>query len=101
MNSPPVIVEPSPHTPPRWFEIALRGGASADPVGVEGLHRHAAMLARRGAGKRDRAQLDETLDTLGAALDVAVSRDSMSLSGLVLSRHLDAVVELAADVLAA
>lgn len=97
---PVVIVEPSPDTPLVWFDVAIRGGASADPIGIEGLHRHAALLARRGAGTRDRARLDETLDSLGAALDITVSRDSVTLSGLALSRHLDAVIGLAADVLA-
>jgi zinc protease len=95
-----VIVEPSTDTPLVWFEIAIRGGAAADPIGVEGLHRHTALLARRGAGSRDRAQLDETLDTLGAMIDVSVSRDAVSVSGLALSRHLDAVIDLAADMLA-
>src|SRR5688500_4391762 len=97
---PVVIVEPSQDTPLVWFEVAIRGGASADPLGVEGLHRHAALLARRGAGRRDRAELDETLDGLGAALDVGVSRDAVTLSGLALSRNLDAVIDLAADILA-
>ena len=96
-----VVVEPSPDTPLVWFEIAIRGGASADPLGIEGLHRHAALLARRGAGTRARAALDETLDGLGAALEVGVSRDSLAVSGLALARHLDAVIDLAADVLAA
>jgi zinc protease len=100
MSRPVVIVEPSPDTPLVWFDIAIRGGASTDPVGVEGLHRHAALLARRGAGERDRAALDDTLDGLGAALDVAVSRDAVSISGLSLSRNLDSIVELAADILA-
>src|SRR5262247_825054 len=101
MPSPAVIIEPSPDTPLVWFEIAIRGGAALDPPGIEGLHRHAALLARRGAGGRDRAALDDTLDGLGAALDISVSRDAVSLSGLALSRHLDAVIDLAADVLAA
>jgi zinc protease len=100
MTEPRVIIEPSPDTPLVWFEIAIRGGASTDPRGIEGLHRHAALLARRGAGRRDRAEFDETLDALGAALDVGVSRDAVSISGLALSRHLDGVAELAADVLA-
>ncbi|HUJ58953.1 MAG TPA: pitrilysin family protein [Kofleriaceae bacterium] len=98
---PLIVVEPSTDTPLVWFDVAIRGGASADPLGVEGLHRHAALLARRGAGTRDRAQLDETLDSLGAAIDIALSRDAVTLSGLALARHLDAVVELAADILAA
>ena len=100
-NDPLVIVEPSTDTPLVWFDVAIRGGAAADPLGAEGLHRHAALLARRGAGSRDRAQLDETLDGLGASIDVALSRDSVTLSGLALSRHLPAALELAADVLAA
>src|SRR5690349_9375009 len=99
-GEPIVIVEPSPDTPLVWFEIAIRGGAALDPAGIEGLHRHAALLARRGAGGRDRAALDDTLDGLGAALDISVSRDAVSLSGLALARHLDAVIGLAADVLA-
>jgi zinc protease len=98
--NPVIIVEPSPDTPLVWFDIAIRGGASADPRGIEGLHRHAGLLARRGAGRRDRAELDETLDAFGAALDVAVSRDAVTLSGLALSRHLDAVIEVAAEILA-
>lgn len=96
-----IIVEPSHDTPLVWFEIAIRGGASADPLGQEGLHRHAALLARRGAGSRIRAELDETLDSLGAAIEPSVSRDAVTLSGITLSRHLDAVIGLAADVLAA
>jgi zinc protease len=98
---PVVIIEPSPDTPLVWFEVAIRGGAAADPLGVEGLHRHAALLARRGAGALDRAALDDQLDGLGAALDIGVSRDAVSLSGLALARHLDRVIDLAADVLAA
>lgn len=95
-----VIHEASHDTPLVWFEVAIRGGSGADPKGVEGLARHTALLARRGAGRRDRAELDEVLDGLGAALDVGVSRDAISVSGLALSRHLDAIVDLAADVLA-
>src|SRR5919112_3904 len=100
MAGPTVIVEASPDTPLVWFDITARGGAAADPIGVEGLHRHAALLARRGAGSRDRAALDETLDSLGASIDVGVSRDAVTISGLCLSRHLDAVLDLAADIIA-
>jgi zinc protease len=100
LTRPISIVEPSPDTPLVWFDIAIRGGAALDPRDVEGLHRHAALLARRGAAARDRAELDETLDSLGAALDIAVTRDAVTISGLALARQLDAVVDLAADVLA-
>ena len=101
MSKPVVIIEPSHDTPLVWFDIAIRGGAALDPTGIEGLHRHSALLARRGAGARDRATLDETLDSLGAVLDTGASRDSLSLSGLALSRQLDAVADLATDILSA
>jgi zinc protease len=100
-TSPVIIVEPSPDTPLVWFDITIRGGAAADPRGIEGLHRHTALLARRGAGARDRTQLDETLDALGAAIDVSLSRDAVTLSGLALARHLDAAIELCAEILGA
>jgi zinc protease len=94
-------VEPSGDAPLVWIDIALGGGASLDPIGVEGLHRHAALLARRGAGARDRTAFDDVLDGKGAALEMSVGRDSVVLSGLALTRHVDTLVELAADVLAA
>lgn len=96
-----LFVEPSGDAPLVWFEVCALGGAARDPAGVEGLARHAAMLARRGAGDRDREALDEALDGLGAVLDVSVGRDTVTLSGVSLTRNLDQVIGLAADVLAA
>lgn len=92
-------VEPASDTPLVWFEVAMSGGAAADPLGVEGSHRHGALLARRGAGIRDRAALDEAFDQLGANVDVSVGRDAVTLSGVCLSKSLDAVVELVSEIL--
>jgi zinc protease len=96
-----LFVEPSADAPLVWIEVAIRGGAAADPFGLEGLHRHAGLLARRGAGGLDRAAFDDTLDRLGAAIDVGVTRDSTTLSAVTLTRNLDEVVGLCADILAA
>lgn len=96
-----LVVVPSGDAPLVWFEVTARGGSADDPPGCEGLARHGALLARRGAGARDRGALDEELDGLGAALDVSAGRDAVTLSGLCLARNLDRVVDLAADVLAA
>jgi zinc protease len=94
-----VFVEPSTDTPLVWFDISIVGGAAEDPKGIEGLHRHAGLLARRGAGQRDRVELDQTLDGLGAAVEIGVSRDSVTISGMALSRNLDRVFALACDIL--
>jgi zinc protease len=64
------------------------------------MARHAIELSRRGAGQRSRVELDEELDRLGASLEAGCTRDALYLSGLCLDRHLDRLVELAADVLA-
>jgi zinc protease len=97
----PLFVETSRATPLVHFSFITRRGAVTDPVGKEGLSYHQAELARRGAGARNRAELDEALDQLGASLDMHVGRDSISLSGLCLSRNLDRVIGIATDILGA
>jgi zinc protease len=94
-------VEPGAATPLVWFTAALRGGAALDPDGLEGLTRHAAELARRGAGGLGRAALDAAIDELGANLEVELDRDAVRLSGMALGRNLDRLLELAAAVLGA
>lgn len=95
-----MVVESADEVPLAWFQVAIRGGSAGDPAGREGFTYHMATLARRGAGARDRAALDEALDLLGASLTMAVDRDAIKLSGLCLARNLDQVVAMAADVLA-
>jgi len=97
----PVLVERAHDAPLVWAQVAVRGGAAADPAGREGLTRHMAELARRGAGSRDRATIDRALDQLGASMSVSAGRDWFAVNVLCLSRHLDAALAMAADVLAA
>lgn len=96
-----VFIEPSHDTPLVWFEVVIPGGAAADPFGMEGLHRHAALFARRGAGTLRRAELDAAFDQVGATVDIGVVRDSLTISGTCLSRHTDTVWGLIADIVAA
>lgn len=95
------VTERSSDAPLVWIDVSIGGGAAADPLGREGLHRHAALLARRGAGAHDRRSFDEALDGLGAAIEVTVGRDSVTLSALALTRNADRVAALLAEVLAA
>lgn len=89
-----LIFEPS-SGPLCSFVLAFRGGRFADPAGWEGLGRHAAELARRGAGSLARDQLDQRVDAMGASLDSSADRDSFTISGLCLARHLDSLVDYA------
>lgn len=95
-----LAVETSPDIPLVWFRIAALGGAAADPIGREGLVRHAATLARRGSGSRERAAYDQALDLLGASVEASTGRDAITVSGVCLSRNLDATLALVADLLA-
>jgi zinc protease len=95
-----VLVEPAGDTPLAWVTVTALGGAAADPEGKEGMARHMAELARRGTVTRDRGAVDDAVDCLGASLDVSTQRDSVSLSSTVLSRHLDELIELFAEILA-
>ena len=79
--------------------VAVSGGASLDPEGQEGLASLGWSAALRGAGARDRSQIAEALDALGARLDVAVDRQGAVLSGDVATEHLEPFLALLADVL--
>ncbi len=96
-----VIVEETRGLPIVSLIVAARTGAASDPRGKEGLASFAAELARRGAGGRTRAAIDDALDRLGASLDVDVESDSVRLTGQVLRRNLEAFLDILADVLLA
>jgi zinc protease len=93
-----LIIDRSDAVPLVHLELASRSGAAADPRGNEGLINLAAELARRGAAGHSRQQIDETLDALGASLEVLVEPDSVRLVGQVLARNLDAFLDVVADV---
>lgn len=95
-----LFVDSSPDIPLVWFRIAALGGTAVDPVGREGLMRHAATLARRGSGDRERKAFDEALDLLGASVEASTGRDAITISGVCLSRNLDATLALVTDLLA-
>ena len=88
---------------PRW--CGSRSRSAAAPRSIRPASRACTATPRcspAAAPAAATAPSSTTCSTgFGAALDVGVSRDAVSLSGLALSRHLDAVIDLAADVLAA
>jgi zinc protease len=96
----PLLIESADDTPLAWFQVVIRGGSAGDPPGREGFTRQMIELVRRGTRHLDRAALDGAIDSLGASLSAAAGNDAASLSVLCLARHLDRLVELAAEVLA-
>lgn len=94
-----LIVEESHATPLVTVMVAARTGSAADPRGREGLTNLAAEVARRGAAKKSRADLDIALDAIGATLVVETEPDSVRFHGMVLSKNLDAFLAILADVI--
>lgn len=96
-----LILEPYDDLPLFDLRVVVRGGSADDPRGREGLAHHAAELARRGSKTRARAAFDDAVDALGASLQIESGYDTITMTGHVLARHADALVELAAELLAA
>jgi predicted Zn-dependent peptidase len=74
-----------------------RGEAMVDPDAA-GLAPFTAELMKRGAGTRDALALAEAVDEIGASLHVAGDWDAVSVHVSGLSRDLDRLMEILADV---
>lgn len=81
------------------FSAWLRGGSLGEPQGKEGLAALTGELLLKGAGKRDGRQFPETVDGLGAKLDVKPEREALVVNGQFLARDSALMVELLSDML--
>jgi zinc protease len=94
-----VLVEASPALPIVSLTIAERTGATDDPVGREGLARLTGRLIRRTGAGLTTEELDERIDSLGAAFSVDVGHSAATFHGTVIARSLDQFADLVVDVL--
>jgi len=74
-----------------------RGAGMVDPQQA-GLAAFTAEVMERGAGERDALALAQAVDEIGASLSVSSGWDSMRVAVSGLSRDLDALMEILADV---
>lgn len=96
---PSVLVETSRALPLVSFSIALRTGAILDPPGMSGATRMLTRWMRRTAGGREAQLIDAEIDALGAAFGADVSASTVVFQGTVISRSLEGLMRIAADVL--
>jgi zinc protease len=96
-----VYVEPSPALPIVSVAIGFRSGAVNDPFGKEGLARTTARMLRRGSEGRSAEQTEEAIDALGGEFGADVSVSASNVHAEVISRKLDAFVDLVSEVLGA
>src|SRR4030095_7422061 len=94
-----VCVLPWSSVPIVTVALLMRFGAAADPRARPGLASLTADMLDEGAGGRASVQISEAFERLGSHLDIDVGQDVTVLTFTTLSRHLDAGLALAADVL--
>jgi zinc protease len=95
-----VLVETSRALPLVSFSIALKTGSLLDPEGMSGATRMMTRWMRRTAGGREAHVIDAEIDQLGGAFGADVSPSTLVFQGTVITRSLDGLMRIAADVLA-
>src|SRR6478736_3165619 len=95
-----VLLETSRALPLVSISIGLKTGSLVDAPGKEGTTRLLSRLMRRTAGGLEPQVIDTRIDSLGASLSADVVHSTMIFQATVISRSLNAFVDLLVDVLA-
>ncbi len=88
------LLEPSHDVPLVSLVLALRCGSAADPSDRSGLARITMRMLRRGCEGMSAEQTDFRIDALGAEMAVDASPSTVAIHAQVISRNLDAFVDL-------
>ena len=70
------------------LDVVVKGGSVNDPVGQSGISSFAAEMLLRGTRLRNKEQLNEALDQIGATLGVEVRAEAVIFHGAVVSDQL-------------
>ena len=81
------------------LHLVVDAGAVYDPPDKPGLASFTAAMLTEGTKTRSATKISDDLGFLGATLSAGAGFDSASLSGSVLSAHLDELLQIFADVL--
>ncbi len=81
------------------LQAIVRGGAVADPEGLNGLASLLAGVMQKGAGRRDAAEFAEAVAAVGGDLSVAAGLESITVRADFLARDAELMLELVADLL--
>jgi zinc protease len=95
-----LLHEPAHAVPLVSLVVAFRSGSAVDPPGKDGLTRITARMLRRGCEGMTSEQIDFRIDVLGAEMAVDTSASTVAIHAQVISRNVDAFVELLAKLLA-
>jgi len=98
-NGAVVYVMPKKDLPLASVRVILKGGLSADPVGMEGLAAVTTSLLLRGTALRSREQLAQDLDQMGITINAVAGNSGVALEMQYLSGNLGAAMKILEEVL--
>jgi zinc protease len=98
-NGMTVLVKENFSSPSVVIDGLLRAGSVADPAGQEGLGNFTADMLMRGTQQRSFAQIYETIESVGASVDVNAGTNLSYFGTKSLAEDLGLVVDVLADVL--
>ena len=81
------------------MHAVIRGGSAADPADRAGMANLLAGLLQKGAGERDAAEFAEAVARVGGRVSASASVESIDISAEFLSRDVELMIELVADML--
>lgn len=100
-NGMTLIMVPRRDVPLVAFQLLIRGGALADPLGLAGVASLTAGLLDKGAGERDAAAFAESVEGAGGSFLAHAGPESISISGQFLAQDQPRMLELLADAIQA
>ena len=86
-------------TPLVSMNVTVRGGGLGDPAGKDGTASLYTDLIQKGAGNRTAAQFAEAIENVGGSLSAGAGTESIGVNASFMSRDVDLMLELVADVL--
>ncbi|MCA9581009.1 MAG: insulinase family protein [Myxococcales bacterium] len=81
-----------------YFRLVVRSGGETDPEDIPGLSDLVASMLKEGTKNRTSAQIAEEIEFLGADISTGSGMENLYLSGRTLTTHLDATLDLLADI---
>lgn len=98
-NGATVILLRKPDVPLVSVRALFRGGAEAEPAGLDGIAAITSELMRRGTSARSSEEIALQLDSLGATLNLASNRQFSTVATEFMTRTSDAALAIFEDLL--
>jgi zinc protease len=93
-----LLVAERPAVPIATISVLVRAGSALDPAGKPGVANLVAQLLTQGTASRTAPEISEAVDFIGGSLDVEAGLETTTVTLSLLSKDLDAGLDLLADI---